>query len=201
MIATTYRSPLGDIMLAADERGLTGLWFAGQRHFGSTLASDAVELPVALDEVAEQVEGCDAVSGGCPIEALDPRNAAAVGVLERAWAWLNAYFAGQDPRWTPPLHLEGTPFQHEVWVALLSIPRGHTATYGQIARQVAERLHPAEGVSVSPRAVGGAVGRNPISIIVPCHRVLGADGSLTGYAGGLDRKVALLELEGVDVAG
>lgn len=221
MITTTYHSPLGDITLAADARGLTGLWFAGQTHYGSTLAGDesvfdvgrgpfdpkdlegsSASLPAAGESaIDEQVEGCDALSGERPMSARDPRNAAAVSALERAWAWLNAYFAGQAPRWTPPLHFEGTEFQHAVWVALLEIPYGETVTYGELARRVAERCgFSGSGAASaasrpSPRAVGVAVGRNPISIIVPCHRVVGADGSLTGYAGGVERKRTLLELE------
>ena len=175
MVTTTFASPLGEILLAADGRGLTGLWFEGQEHFGSTL----------LKEDAERVEGADAVSGAGGMSSVSPANGAASSVLERSWAWLNAYFAGQEPRFTPPLHMIGTAFQREVWYELLSIPRGEVATYGEIATRV-----------VSPRAVGAAVARNPISIIVPCHRVVAADGSLNGYAGGLYRKEWLLRLEG-----
>lgn len=283
MIITTYHSPLGDITLAADAQGLTGLWFVGQSHYGATLTGDersfdmqkgafsAVETdaavcdsPVVADEV---IEGCDAASGGNPMSVSDPQNTAAVSVLERAWAWLNAYFAGQAPRWTPPLHVEGTEFQHAVWVALLEVPYGQTVTYGELARKIGGRralasscgrgfsnasaglgssgaasgernaagekpdaadgepdvagastAHGERGLSIaangaqassdavlagyeasdaatSARAVGAAVARNPVSIIIPCHRVVGADGALTGYAGGLDRKRALLGLE------
>lgn len=283
MIITTYHSPLGDITLAADTQGLTGLWFVGQSHYGATLTGDersfdmqkgafsAVETDVAVCDspvVADEViEGCDATSGGNPMSVSDPQNTAAVSVLERAWAWLNAYFAGQAPRWTPPLHVEGTEFQHAVWVALLEVPYGQTVTYGELARKIGGRralasscgrgfsnasaglgssgaasgernaaggkpdaadgepdvagastAHGERGLSIaahgaqassdavlagyeasdaatSARAVGAAVARNPVSIIIPCHRVVGADGALTGYAGGLDRKRALLELE------
>ena len=108
-------------------------------------------------------------------------------------SWLEAYFAGKVPDFTPPLRLKGTTFQKAVWELLLTIPYGETRSYGELAAQLAE----AYGLSrVSARAVGAAVGRNPISIIVPCHRVLGANGRLTGYAGGLARKRALLTLEG-----
>lgn len=112
-------------------------------------------------------------------------------VLTQALRWLEQYFAGEQP--SPgllPLAPAGTPFQQRVWQQLLTIPYGKTVTYGDIAK----------ALNSSPRAVGSAVGRNPISIIVPCHRVLGSSGSLTGYAGGVERKTALLELEGVDVA-
>jgi methylated-DNA-[protein]-cysteine S-methyltransferase len=117
-------------------------------------------------------------------------------VLTMAKHWLEEYFAGKSPEVTIPIHLKGTPFQMEVWEILCQIPYGQTITYGQIARQIAHR----RGMeTMSAQAVGGAVGRNPISIIVPCHRVMGADGSLTGYAGGVDKKIALLTLEGVNL--
>ena len=152
-------SPLGEIILASDGEALTGLWFAGQKYEGSTLAAEHREkdLPV-FDETRR---------------------------------WLDDYFTGKDPGFTPPLRLRGTDFRKAVWKVLLTIPYGKTTTYGEIAARIAQKT----GGSVSARAVGGAVGHNPISLIVPCHRVLGADGSLTGYAGGIDRKKALLALE------
>jgi len=110
-------------------------------------------------------------------------------VLREAAAQLGDYFAGRRERFDLPLDLShGTAFQQSVWQALLAIPAGQTTSYGALSAGV--------GNPAAVRAVGAAVGRNPISVIVPCHRVLGADGSLTGYAGGLDRKAALLELEG-----
>ncbi|MCF0199071.1 MAG: methylated-DNA--[protein]-cysteine S-methyltransferase [Bacteroidaceae bacterium] len=111
--------------------------------------------------------------------------------------WLDAYFRGERPATSPPLHLIGTPFQQQVWAELLTIPYGATATYGAIATSIARA---AGRNSMSAQAVGGAVGHNPISIIVPCHRVVGADGRLTGYAGGLHRKEALLRLEQIALA-
>lgn len=105
---------------------------------------------------------------------------------------LEAYFAGQLRTFELPLAPRGTPFQMAVWTLLRAIPSGATVTYGALARQLAEQR---QGQLPAPQAVGGAVGRNPIAIIIPCHRVLGADGSLTGYAGGLERKAALLALE------
>lgn len=111
--------------------------------------------------------------------------------------WLDCYFSGVNPDFTPPLSLSGTSFQLMVWEILRTIPYGGTVTYGDIASEVARR----KGVkSVSAQAVGGAVGRNPISLIVPCHRVVGRNGSLTGYAGGISKKVELLRLEGVDMS-
>ena len=116
-------------------------------------------------------------------------------VLTKAKRWLDIYFSGEEPKFIPPLHPAGTAFRQAVWKILLQIPYGQTVTYGEIAQQFAAE----QGIStMSAQAVGGAVGHNKISIIIPCHRVIGADGSLTGYAGGIDKKIALLRLEGTD---
>ena len=117
-------------------------------------------------------------------------------MLGAACRWLNVYFSGREPDFTPKLHLIGSDFRQAVWALLLQIPYGQTVTYGQLAARLAAERGLAR---MSAQAVGGAVGRNRISLIIPCHRVLGADGSLTGYAGGLDRKAKLLALEGVDM--
>ena len=149
-------SPLGDILLAATDKGLYGLWFDGQKH---------------LPDMSAWPTG---------------RNA----VIDLAQQQMQEYFAGQRRSFDLPLDLSaGTAFQQSVWQALLAIPCGGHSSYGAIA----QRIRNPKAV----RAVGAAVGRNPISVIVPCHRVLGADGSLTGYAGGLARKTALLQREGV----
>lgn len=113
--------------------------------------------------------------------------------LDQARRWLDKYFAGQAPPWLPPLHVQGTPFQRQVWDQLLTIPYGHLVTYGELAKRVAKLRH---RTSMSAQAVGNAVGKNHLSLFIPCHRVIGAHGNLTGYGGGLARKVALLELEG-----
>lgn len=155
LFLTHYASPLGPILLAADETGLTGLWFEGQKYFPSFLGVDYQEKETP--------------------------------VLTETARWLDVYFSGKDPDILPPLHPQGSPFRQTVWDILLTIPRGQTMTYGEIARRL--------GVH-SAQAVGGAVGHNPISILIPCHRVVGSDGSLTGYAGGFDRKTRLLQLEG-----
>ena len=121
-----------------------------------------------------------------------PRDAGNAHIISMQ-RWLDAYWAGREP--SPhdvALDLHGTPFQRAVWLALLAIPFGRTRSYGEIATQV--------GPAAVPRATGAAVGRNPVSILVPCHRVIGADGSLTGYAGGLHRKQRLLQHEGVLLA-
>lgn len=110
--------------------------------------------------------------------------------------WLELYFQGEIPDFIPELKLEGTEFREAVWKILLTIPYGESMTYGEIAAIIAKQ----RGVPrMSAQAVGGAVGHNPVSIIVPCHRVLGADGSLTGYAGGLEKKIALLKIENIGV--
>lgn len=113
-------------------------------------------------------------------------------VFERTTEWLDVYFGGNVPDFTPPFALDATPFRKAVWRILLTIPHGQTMSYGEVARLLALQSGCAKP---SARAVGGAVGRNPISLIIPCHRVIGADGSLTGYAGGTDRKARLLEME------
>lgn len=166
MIYTSkYTSPLGGILLAADEVGLRGLWFDGQKYF-------ARDLP-------------------------DERTERETTVLSEAKRWLDLYFGGQEPDFLPPLHPVGTPFRQAVWEILLRIPYGKTVTYGEISKQLAEKM----GLErMSAQAVGGAVGHNEISIIIPCHRVVGSNGSLTGYAGGIDRKIKLLELEHADMS-
>lgn len=193
MATQAYASPLGTIVLAADDLGLTGLWFEGQKYFGRFGSTGLVvdrDMSGAVGDtgVREQVHG------------------AADGHIAAARAWLDAYFAGKRPSEMPPLHLLGTPFQLEVWNLLLTIPYGQTTSYGALAHELErQRAQCADSLGRCPngqnptrtsaRAVGGAVGRNPVSIIVPCHRVLGANGSITGYAGGLERKKALLALE------
>lgn len=119
-------------------------------------------------------------------------------IFTKARQWLELYFSGQEPTAALPLHFTGTAFQHAVWELLLSIPYGQTTTYGELARQLARRQGSGR---MSAQAVGQAVSRNPIPIFIPCHRVIGANGALTGYVGGLDRKRKLLQLEGVEPAG
>ncbi len=149
-------STWGNLMLAATDQGLCGMWFEGQKHLPDTRSWRT------------------------------GRNA----FIDQAALELNDYFAGNRRQFGVALDLSaGTAFQQSVWRALLGIDFGQHHSYGAVAQRI--------GNSAAVRAVGAAVGRNPISVIVPCHRILGADGTLTGYAGGLDRKTALLELEGV----
>lgn len=161
-----YDSPLGAILLAADEIGLTGLWFDGQKYFARDLPAECVE-----------------------------QNTPALSEVKR---WLDIYFTDKEPGFMPPLHPIGSAFRRSVWDILLRIPYGQTTTYGEIARQLAEK----QGLPrISAQAVGGAVGHNEISILIPCHRVVGTNGSLIGYAGGIDKKVKLLEWEHTDMTG
>lgn len=117
--------------------------------------------------------------------------------MKEAKRWLDIYFTGREPDFMPPLHPIGSAFRQSVWEILLQIPYGQTVTYGEIARQLADK----QGIAkMSAQAVGGAVGHNEISVIIPCHRVVGTSGSLTGYAGGVDKKAALLKLERADMS-
>ena len=226
-----YDSPLGGITLASDGSALVGLWFDGQRFFASSLLPAPPSAPTDFEGL---------LAAGFTARPLP--------VFDQACRWLDIYFSGREPGFTPPLVLRGTPFRMAVWSELLRIPFGSTVTYGAIAASLSSAslssastaspslaspslasppiasppiasppvaspplASPAPSVPrLSARAVGGAVGRNPISLIVPCHRVVGAAGRragasvgptmvgpLTGYAGGLDRKLRLLELEGV----
>ena len=118
-------------------------------------------------------------------------------VFTQAEEWLAEYFAGREPKVSVPLKLQGSEFQMQVWRLLQDIPYGRLVTYGDIAKKIAAQKSVAR---MSAQAVGGAVGHNPLCIIVPCHRVVGANGSLTGYGGGMWRKVRLLELEKVDMS-
>lgn len=164
MVYTTeYQSPLGKMLLAADETALTGLWFDGAKYYAQTLP-----LQYEMQETP---------------------------VLTQTKRWLDVYFSGRNPDFMPPLHPVGSAFRQEVWALLRQIPYGQTTTYGALAALLAAK-HGREHMSA--QAIGGAVGHNPISILIPCHRVVGADGSLTGYAGGLDKKIELLRREGAD---
>ena len=119
-------------------------------------------------------------------------------VFTVAKSWLDRYFAGEKPAISDlPLAPKGGEFRRAVWDILCRIPYGRVTTYGEIAKKVAARMHKE---SMSSQAIGGAVGHNPISIMIPCHRVVGANGNLTGYAGGIDKKIKLLEHEGVDMS-
>lgn len=152
---TEYPSPLGSLLLTAQDDALTGLWVDRRPQ------EDWIKME------------------NHPI-------------LQLAGVWLDSYFRGDAPQTLVPLHPEGTAFQKVIWEILLTIPYGQTRTYGSIAKEAAQKLGKEE---MSAQAVGGAVGKNPISILIPCHRVVGSHGKLTGYAGGLPRKEWLLKHE------
>ncbi len=146
-------------MFASDGESLMGGWFAEQKHFGGNLNLSSA------------------------------RNDSNLKIFKLTSDWLDVYFSGHKPDFTPPLAPLGTEFQKSVWSVLLEIPYGTSVTYGEIAAKIAGER------KMSARAVGVAVGRNPISIVIPCHRVLGAGRTLVGYAGGMERKITLLTLE------
>lgn len=149
---------------------------------GMTLVSDGTALVgLYFDGQKYAAQGLDAT-----------RTQKNLLIFEEARRWLDVYFSGRKPDFTPPTAPAGTAFQQSVWEILRTIPYGQTVTYGAIARRIEQNT----GCRMSAQAVGGAVGRNPISILIPCHRVIGADGSLTGYAGGIDKKERLLRWEG-----
>lgn len=149
---------------------------------GMTLVSDGTALVgLYFDGQKYAAEGLDAT-----------RTQKNLPVFEEARRWLDVYFSARKPDFTPPTAPAGTAFQQSVWEILRTIPYGETTTYGAIARRIEQNT----GCRMSAQAVGGAVGRNPISILIPCHRVVGTNGSLTGYAGGIDKKERLLRWEG-----
>ncbi len=159
---------VGELLLVSDGNSLIGCYF-----------EDTFELPRGLHVRLETTAHCN------------PEKSIIDNVLDQTCSWLKRYFAGNQPNPAElPLSLAGSPFQRAVWEVLLRIPYGSTATYGDIARRI--------GKPSASRAVGQAIGRNPVGIIIPCHRVVGANGKLSGFTGGIHNKIALLEHEGID---
>ncbi len=155
-----YKSLVGNLLLTADDAGLTGLWIENSKYY-----------PLSFNTEYEKIE---------------------TSIFAETKRWLDIYFSGKEPDFMPNIHMIGTEFQKEVWKILLTIPYGQTTTYGEIANHIAKK----RGISrMSAQAVGGAVGHNKLSIIIPCHRVIGTNSSLTGYAGGIYKKITLLKLE------
>lgn len=174
LYSTVYASPVGELTVASDGSHIVGLWIKGQKYFGGSLKEELLEK----EEMLKQEE---------------PE------VFTAARDWLDRYFKGEKPEIRElPLAPAGSEFRRTVWKILCEIPYGEVTTYGEIAKETALRLHKQR---MSAQAVGGAVGHNPISIIIPCHRIVGTNGSLTGYAGGIDVKIKLLKQEGVDISG
>lgn len=156
-----YQSPVGEILLAADDIGVVGIWFKGEKYYAHCLDKEN-----------------------------EPKETPAIIESKR---WLDIYFQGKEPDFVPPVHMIGTPFQIEVWNFLREIPYGTTTTYKEIAEKIAKR----RGLErMSAQAVGTAVGKNNVNLTIPCHRVVGTNNSLAGYAGGIDKKIKLLKLEG-----
>jgi len=163
LYVSKYDSPVGLITIAADDANIKGLWFDGQKYFGSSFGA---ELGNFTDNE----------------------------VICNTHQWLDLYFRGSRPSILAlPLAPEGSEFRQAVWKLLCEIPYGEVVSYGELSKMLGKE-------KMSAQAVGGAVGHNPISIIIPCHRVVGANGSLTGYAGGINIKQKLLEHEGLDMS-
>lgn len=160
-----YDSPMGVMKLCANQESLLGVWFDEKLIAEASEGIETIENPHANKHINDAVR------------------------------WLDEYFAGTVPCFTPKLKLQGSEFRKTVSEIMLKIPYGELSTYGEIANEVAIRIGKDH---MSAQAVGGAVGSNEFSIIVPCHRVVGKDGKLTGYAGGMDKKIYLLHHEGVD---
>lgn len=169
----SYDSPLGRLTLTDNGRALTGIYFDTQkRAVGSGMSGAIWEPDTASCKNRDEINGLSVFAMTC--------------------RWLDIYFDGRIPDFTPPLQPLGTPFRRAVWEILREIPYGRTVTYKQVTEELMRRTG---SIRMSARAVGSAIGHNPISIIIPCHRVIGSNGRLTGYAGGLDRKRRLLEIE------
>ncbi|WP_085875616.1 methylated-DNA--[protein]-cysteine S-methyltransferase [Peptoniphilus vaginalis] len=168
-----YKSLLGDILIVFDEEALLGLYLERQKEYEERLRDSEI---VKNDETA-----------------LQDSKEEDYNILKLTEAWLDKYFSGEDPGFIPPIKVIGSEFRKDVWDILLKISYGETRTYKEVGEAL---LASGKYERVSNQAVGGAVGHNPISLIVPCHRVIGSDGSLRGYAGGLEVKRKLLELEG-----
>lgn len=161
-----YKSPIGNILIAAKSENIVGLWFENQKYY----------LEILKNEQMQETEN---------------------KILNKTKKWLDKYFNGDKPDINElNIELIGTDFRKRVWQILCEIPYGKTVTYKYIAEKIAKER---KMKTMSAQAVGLAVGHNPISIIVPCHRVVGSNGSLTGYAGGLDKKIYLLKHENVDI--
>lgn len=163
---TTYNSPIGNLLIAARENKLIGIWIEKQKYYLSNLKDDIKES-----------------------EDID--------ILGKTKEWLDRYFKGEKPKIEElEINLTGSEFRKSVWEILKDIPYGEVITYGDIAKKIAKQ----KGIKkMSAQAVGGAVGHNPISIIIPCHRVIGIHGNLTGYAGGIEKKIYLLKHEKVNM--
>ncbi len=178
----TIPLPAGILTLSGNEKSITGLWIQGQKYFGSTLERGMLE---------PDGRGGLRIRPQKEVPELYEENGS-LEIFREAGAWLEEYFGGREPDFMPSLAPSGSEFRQQVWKILCRIPYGGSTTYGHIAKEMAAQMG---RTTMSAQAVGGAVGHNPISIMIPCHRVMGSDGSLTGYAAGTDVKKMLLRLE------
>ena len=169
-----YKSFVGEFLIIFDEENLLGLYLESQKEFEDKLKDIEIKL--------------------IELKSSDDLDDERFKILRLTEDWLDKYFIGKDPGFFPPIKVSGSEFRKDVWEILLKIPYGKTWSYKEVGEEL---LKSGKYERVSNQAVGGAVGHNPISLIIPCHRVIGSDGSLRGYAGGLDVKRKLLELEGV----
>lgn len=191
-----YDSPLGEILILGDLEGILGIYFEGQREFDDLINNKEIknfEDTKNFELKDKNLKGKSLFNEKNKVSGEDiceNKN------FDETKKWLDIYFSREEPKFTPKLNIKGSEFRKDVWKILLEIPYGKTLTYKAIAEKL---VMSGKYKKMSAQAVGGAVGHNPISIIIPCHRVVGASGSLTGYAGGLDRKVKLLELEDVNM--
>lgn len=168
-----YKSLVGEILIIFDEENLLGLYLDSQKEFEEKLKDEEIKF--------------------IELKLQDDLDDEKFKLLRLTENWLDKYFIGKDPGFLPPIKVSGSEFRKDVWEILLKIPYGKTWTYKEVGEEL---LKSGKYQRVSNQAVGGAVGHNPISLIVPCHRVIGSDGSLRGYAGGIEVKRKLLELEG-----
>lgn len=170
----SYGSPLGEILIESDGDFLTGLFFKD--------SPDSKKHKIFETDSVQNVKNARGSN---------------ISIVAETCRWLDIYFSGRNPDFTPKFKIENlTPFRKLVVDEMMKIPFGKTLTYGEIAKKIAAE----KGIEkMSAQAVGGAVGWNPLCIIVPCHRVVGSNGSLTGYGGGIKNKIALLKIEGIDV--
>ncbi|SHI39754.1 methylated-DNA-[protein]-cysteine S-methyltransferase [Dethiosulfatibacter aminovorans DSM 17477] len=184
MIYFKRHTKWGDITVCIDaEANIAGLWFDGQKYF-----PDIPEDACWIEDIPE--------NSSSDFPAVQARVDRQMETIKQFDIQMMEYEEGKRKSFDLPLCPEGSEFRQAVWNELLKIPMGQTSTYGEISARVAARQGKE---SMSPQAVGGAVGHNPISLLIPCHRVIGADGSLTGYAGGLDKKAALLKHESLKI--
>lgn len=198
-----YNSPIGEMILLSDGKNLTGLWFLGQKYFGYNINKNHnsnnnlsnINNKKINNNSVKNIPENDIKLKDCFID--DNNSNKMLPIFQQTIKWLDNYFSGEKPNFTPPILLQNiSPFRKYVLELLLEIPYGTTTTYKNIAKIIENKTNK----KVSCQAVGGAVSHNPISIIIPCHRVISSSQNLTGYAGGINKKIKLLEIENLDIS-